>query len=176
MNLRLSENLKTSENVYLLDAHKWIEIVGKNAFNPKLWYMGKIPFDHQVFKEATKDIKLILNSVLGNTKKLVIVDLDDILWGRTVGDVGWENIQLGGHDPIGEAFVDFQKVLKSLTHRGILLGIASKNEEPVALEAIDKNPEMILVRKILFFFLRGVVFLGICLNFFEVNILILSLW
>ncbi len=127
-----------------MDAQKWISIGGRNAFNPKLWYMGKIPFENELFKEAAKDIKSALLSLTGNTKKLIILDLDDTLWGGIVGDVGIGHLNLGGHDHIGEAYADFQRALKSLINRGILLGLVSKNEEPVALEAIKKHPEMIL--------------------------------
>jgi FkbH-like protein len=66
------------------------------------------------------------------------------LWGGIVGDVGWQNVRLGGIDPIGEAFRDFQVALKTLNRRGVLLGIASKNEESTALEAIRSHPEMVL--------------------------------
>ena len=75
------------------------------------------------------------------------MDLDDTLWGGIVGDDGWQNLSLGGHDAIGEAFVDFQKELKALSRRGVLLAIVSKNDEAIALEAIDKHPEMLLRRE-----------------------------
>jgi FkbH-like protein len=144
MNLRLADNLDKAPNIHLLNAGKWIETAGQGAFHPKLWYMGKIPFANDVFKEAVKDVKSSLNAISGLSKKLVIVDLDDTLWGGVVGEIGWKSLRLGGHDPIGEAYVDFQRALKSLTNRGILLGIVSKNEESIALEAIEKNPEMVL--------------------------------
>ena len=57
---------------------------------------------------------------------------------------GWENLRLGGHDPVGEALVDFQQELKALKHRGIILAMISKNTENIALEAIEKHPEMVL--------------------------------
>jgi len=144
MNLRLCERLADTPNIYLLDTQRWIGTVGKNAFNPKLWYLGKIAFGNEVFKEAIKDIKSAYRGISGSSKKLIIIDLDNTLWGGIVGDIGWENIRLGGHDYIGEAYVDFQKTLKSLTNRGILLGIVSKNDEVIALEAIRKHPEMVL--------------------------------
>jgi FkbH-like protein len=78
------------------------------------------------------------------SRKLVVVDLDDTLWGGIVGDVGWENLRLGGHDPEGEAFVEFQKQLLALTKRGIVLAVVSKNEESTALEAMRSHPEMII--------------------------------
>jgi len=144
MNVRLVENVADSRSIHVLDTRVWTETVGRNAFNPKLWYMGKIPFDPQVFKEAASGIKAALRGLKGLSRKLILLDLDDTLWGGIVGDDGWENICLGGHDPMGEAFVDFQRALKSLKQQGILLGIISKNEESVALEAIRRHPEMIL--------------------------------
>ncbi|MDD5774438.1 MAG: HAD-IIIC family phosphatase [Candidatus Omnitrophica bacterium] len=144
MNLRLVENLKEAQNIFLLNTQLWIEAAGKNAFHTRLWYMAKIPFGNDVFKEAARDIKAALRSVSGYAKKIIILDLDDTLWGGVVGDAGWENIRLGGHDPVGEAFVDFQQALKSLTRKGVLLGIVSKNEEGTALEAIRQHGEMVL--------------------------------
>jgi FkbH-like protein len=144
MNLRLAENLEKISNVHVLNTHKWIERAGINAFNPKLWYLGKIPFGNDVFKEAAQDIKAALRGMLGYARKLIIIDLDDTIWGGAVGDVGWENLVLGGHHHLGEAFVDFQHALKSMKNRGILLAIVSKNEEQAALEAINQHPEMVL--------------------------------
>ena len=144
MNLRLAENLEKAANIYVLNTHRWIVQAGIQAFSPKLWYLGKIPFGNEVFKAAVRDIKAALRGMLGFARKLIIVDLDDTLWGGIVGDAGWENLVLGGHHHHGEAYADFQQALKSMQNRGILLAIVSKNEEQVALEAIRKHPEMVL--------------------------------
>src|SRR5919108_73039 len=144
MNLRLAQNLNDVPNCIVLDAQKWIASSGHKAFNDKLWYLGKIPFANDVFKAAVKDIKAGVRGLSGKGKKLIILDLDETLWGGVVGDVGWQNVVLGGHDPVGEALVDFQTELKALKNRGILLAVVSKNEESVALEAIEKHPEMVL--------------------------------
>jgi FkbH-like protein len=144
MNLRLGENLEKTSNIYVLNTHRWTERAGIQAFSPKLWYLGKIVFGNEVFKEAVRDIKAALGGMLGYARKLIIVDLDDTLWGGIVGEAGWENLVLGGHHHLGEAYVDFQNALRSMKNRGILLAIVSKNEEQVALEAIRKHPEMVL--------------------------------
>ncbi len=146
MNARLIAAQQQSTSLHVLDSEGWIRAAGKYAFSPKLWYMAKVPFGNEVFQEAAKDIKSALNGLHGNARKLIVVDLDNTLWGGIVGDVGWEHITLGGHDPIGEAFLDFQRGLGLLKRRGVLLAIVSKNEEATALEAIDKHPEMILRR------------------------------
>lgn len=142
MNLRLLDHVTAGKNLFLLDTQKWIEAAGPSAFNPKLQYMSKNPFSNDVALEALKDIQAALLGLTGSSKKLVILDLDDTLWGGIVGDSGWENLRLGGHDPVGESYVHFQETLKALKNRGILLAIVSKNEESIALEAIDKHPEM----------------------------------
>jgi FkbH-like protein len=142
MNVRLAEKLESARNIFLLDAQRWI--ARQNGFSPKLWYMAKIPFSNDLFKEAAKDIAACVQGLEGKAKKLLVLDLDDTLWGGVVGDVGWQNLRLGGHDYMGEAYADFQKALKALTRRGVLLGLVSKNEESVALDAIRNHPEMVL--------------------------------
>ena len=144
INLRLLESLAGAPAIHPLWAEKWIQLAGPTAFNHRLWYLGKIPFSNEVFKVAARDLKAALRGLNGQAKKVVILDLDDTLWGGIVGDAGWEGLILGGHDPAGEALVDFQRELKALTRRGILLAIVSKNEESIAMEAIAKHPEMVL--------------------------------
>lgn len=144
MNARLVQKLRATPGVFLFDSQRWMNTVGKTAYSPQMWHMAKVPFANAVFAEAVADLKASLLGLGGQSRKLVILDLDDTLWGGIVGDIGWEQVRLGGHDPIGEAFVEFQQALKVLENRGIILGIVSKNEESVALEAIRNHPGMIL--------------------------------
>lgn len=146
MTLCLAERMEGASSVFLLNARPWMQQAGADAFNPKLWYLAKVPFGMEVFREAAGDVYAALAGAWGMARKLVVLDLDDTLWGGVVGDAGWESLRLGGHDAVGEAFVEFQHALRALTSRGILLALASKNEEAVALEAIDRHPEMVLTR------------------------------
>ncbi len=144
MNLRLARGCAERPNIYLLDAQRWLVAAGRSAFSPTLWYMAKIPFGAEVFKEASQDIKSGLRALSGRARKLLILDLDETLWGGIVGEGGWGQLRLGGHDPVGEAYVDFQRELKALRRRGVLLALVSKNDEQSALEAIRNHPEMVL--------------------------------
>ena len=147
MNARLVQNLSDARGVFVLDASRWIAAVGKAAFSPRMWHMAKVPFSNAVFTEAVAELKSALAGLAGQSRKLLLLDLDDTLWGGIVGDLGWEKLKLGGHDPIGESFVEFQRALKALKDRGILLGLVSKNEESVALTAIRSHPDMLLRMK-----------------------------
>lgn len=144
INNRLAQKLTQANGFYLLDAQRWINSAGANAYPPKLWYLSKIPFHNTVFECAANDINACVKTILGLTKKLIVLDLDDTLWGGIVGDAGWQHLILGGHNALGEAYVDFQKTLLAIANTGVQLAIVSKNEELVALTAIEKHPEMIL--------------------------------
>jgi FkbH-like protein len=75
--------------------------------------------------------------------KLVVVDLDDTLWGGRVGDDGWDGIDL---DPStqGRHFLRMQAFLKGLHEKGVVLAIASKNEPSPVREVFEKRAEMML--------------------------------
>lgn len=145
MNLILAEAVQKDKRIHLFDSARWVASAGERSYDARMWYLSKTPFAVDVFKEAARDLVAALKGITGSARKLVILDLDDTLWGGVVGDIGWRNLRLGGHDPVGEAYRDFQLALKALSLRGILLAIASKNEERTALEAIACQPEMVLV-------------------------------
>ncbi len=146
MNVALADALGGEPNVFVLDATRWITSIGPRAWSDKLWYAAKSPFTAALFEQAAFDIAAALAGLNGQARRLLILDLDDVLWGGIVGEVGWQGLRLGGHDYAGEAFADFQRALKRLTRRGIQLAIVSRNDETIALEAIDQHPEMELRR------------------------------
>ncbi len=144
MNLRLVESLDGAPGVVMFNTERWLRQGGPHAFSDKLWYLSKTPYSKSVFDAAAKDMVATLRGMNGLRKKVIILDLDNTLWGGIVGDLGWEAIQVGGHDPIGEAYLQFQKELQRLSKQGVLLAVVSKNEETIALEAMEKHPEMAL--------------------------------
>ena len=60
-------------------------------------------------------------------------------WVRRV----WEALPLGEKYP-GNVYKDLQRALVSLRDKGVLLAVASKNNEPDALEVFQKHPDCIL--------------------------------
>lgn len=144
LNLQLMEALESTPNVFVLDAQRWLPGAARAGHNPRGWYLGKVALPRGVMREAAADIRAAFVGLRGAAKKLLVLDLDDTLWGGIVGDAGWENLRLGGPDPQGESFADFQRSIKNLKRRGVVLALVSKNEESVALEAIRNHPEMVL--------------------------------
>lgn len=86
----------------------------------------------------------IVSALRGQFKKCLILDLDNTLWGGVIGDDGLEGIHLGHGLGIGKAFTEFQMWVKKLKQRGIIICVASKNNEETAKEPFQKHPDMIL--------------------------------
>ena len=74
----------------------------------------------------------VIRSIFGKSKKALMLDLDNTLWGGVIGDDGVEGIALGTESPTGIAYLDMQKYAKELKGAGIILGVVSKNDDPVA--------------------------------------------
>ena len=86
----------------------------------------------------------IVCAIKGQFKKCLILDLDNTLWGGVIGDDGLEGIRLGHGLGIGKAFTEFQMWVKKLKQRGIIICVASKNNEETAKEPFEKHPDMVL--------------------------------
>lgn len=86
----------------------------------------------------------IVCAVKGQFKKCLILDLDNTVWGGVIGDDGLEGIQLGHGLGIGKAFTEFQMWVKKLKQRGIIICVASKNNEETAKDPFEKHPDMLL--------------------------------
>jgi FkbH-like protein len=140
----LANALESAPNIYMLDAQRWVARATPSPLDATLWYAGKIAFGTSVLDEAALDIRAALRGFAGNARKLLVLDLDDTLWGGIVGDVGVEGIALGGHDAAGEAHVEFQRRIATLARRGVALAVVSKNEESVALSAMQQHAEMLI--------------------------------
>lgn len=143
-NKKLKETVINSNSVYVFDFFKFVIQHGeKNVFNFQNYLFGdiKIALDYIPYL-ATEFMPYII-SLLGLTKKCIVLDLDNTIWGGIIGEDGFDGIRLGPQPP-GNAFVEFQKYLKALSQRGIILAINSKNNFNDAIHVIREHPHMVL--------------------------------
>jgi FkbH-like protein len=118
--------------------------VGLEAwYSHTYWYNFHMAVSPTATVTLTQNVAAIVKSVYGKSKKCLILDLDNTLWGGIVGDDGVQNLILGCDHPVGEAFLDFQRYLKELRRRGVILAVCSKNDIENAKEGFS-HPDSIL--------------------------------
>jgi FkbH-like protein len=110
----------------------------------RTWFESKQPFAAALLVDVAREYAHVMSRIGVSPKKVLVLDLDNTLWGGVIGDDGLEGIELGTTSPRGEAFRDFQKYLLELSKRGVLLAVCSKNDHDKAAEPFEKHPEMVL--------------------------------
>ena len=144
MNQQLRRFVQDYPNVYILDFDHVRAAVGYASFDDlRGWYLAKSPISPAGLAALAKEYAAFIRPLNSRTKKCLVLDLDNTLWGGIIGEDGLEGIKLGGDYP-GNAFAEFQQALLNLYHRGVILALASKNNRADALEVFDKHPEMVL--------------------------------
>ncbi len=110
----------------------------------RYYYHAKLSCSPENLVDYAHSLASLVLARVGVVKKCLVLDLDNTLWGGVIGDDGLGGIRLGQGDPDGEAFVAFQRYVKQLRERGVLLAVCSKNTDAVAREVFLKHPEMVL--------------------------------
>ncbi|TWI57437.1 HAD superfamily phosphatase (TIGR01681 family)/FkbH-like protein [Pseudomonas duriflava] len=147
---RLNAAIRTAarqDGVLLLDL-AWQAaqgLYGQGLADPVRWHQAKQLVSPTLAPLYGDHLARILAAGVGLSRKCLVLDLDNTLWGGVVGDDGVEGIQLGQGSPSGEAFLAFQRYAAQLARRGVILAVCSKNTQSVA-EAAFNHPEMAIKR------------------------------
>ena len=143
-NRRLVQQARKGSRL-VLDVNALAGRVGQSAWSAgRYWYAAKYPFATAMIPLYADNLMRILAAQMGRSRRVLVLDLDNTLWGGVVGDDGIEGLALGTGSPLGEAYSALQRMALSLKERGIILCVSSKNDEAIALDAFRNHPEMIL--------------------------------
>ena len=147
LNRKLSNNVAKSNSVYVYDFNRFILKYGENnIFDSKQFFFGDMKIALDYIPHLANDLMSYVTAHLGLSKKCIVLDLDNTLWGGVIGEDGFNGIMLGPEPP-GNTYVEFQRVLLSLFQRGIILAINSKNNKDDVLKVIEEHPYMILKKE-----------------------------
>ncbi|HTT22805.1 MAG TPA: HAD-IIIC family phosphatase [Candidatus Sulfotelmatobacter sp.] len=107
------------------------------------WYNFHMALSPIATVTLAQNVAGIIKAIYGRSKKCLVLDLDNTLWGGVIGDDGVSNLILGRDHAVGEAFLDFQRYVKGLQRRGVILAVCSKNDLENAKEGFS-HPDSIL--------------------------------
>jgi FkbH-like protein len=115
----------------------------ERAVDSRLKLLADCPFSEGFFFEISQEIRPYLRAIKGAVPKVLVLDLDNTLLGGVVGEDGWNSVAIGT-DPLGKAYLEFQKSIYDLYKRGTILAINSKNNFEDVQEVFQKRDDMIL--------------------------------
>jgi FkbH-like protein len=146
LNQLLAEAARDS-GVALVDAARACARDGIDAwFDAARWLQGKMEIAPQAAGRYGELVARVVAAHRGRSRKCVVFDLDNTLWGGVLGDVGIEGLVLGEGSATGEAHLELQRYARRLNERGVILAVCSKNDPALAEQAFSRHPEMVLKR------------------------------
>ncbi len=144
VNRRLAE-WAAAGDIVLADIARLAGLVGLERWHdPGHWHASKLAFAPELIPLYADRIARTVAAARGASRKCLVLDLDNTLWGGVIGDDGVAGIRLGQGSAEGEAFLAVQRMALELRGRGIVLAVCSKNEEDAARLPFREHPDMLL--------------------------------
>ena len=145
LNMGLMDLSQRYANLFICDIAGLQNKLGRDMmFAPNVYVSTEMVLSIDALPYVASRVMDIICAIKGQFKKCLILDLDNTVWGGVIGDDGLEGIQLGHGLGIGKAFTEFQMWVKKLKQRGVIICVASKNNEETAKEPFEKHPDMVL--------------------------------
>ncbi|HRZ18447.1 MAG TPA: HAD-IIIC family phosphatase [Methanofastidiosum sp.] len=143
-NEELSKFINPLPNTYVFDLNSVAAQVGhRGFFDKRMKYVARSLFTPQGYAAIAKELLKFIVVLKGKTRKCIVLDCDNTLWGGIIGEDGINGIELGEDYP-GRCFVDFQKALLDFSKKGFILAINSKNNINDVMEVLRNHPHQIL--------------------------------
>jgi FkbH-like protein len=146
---RLNEKLIEAGRgrVHWVDMEALATEIGARQFGAsRFWHAAKLDFDQRWLPDYLPPFRAAWRAANARAKKVLVLDLDNTLWGGVIGDDGADGIAIGPGSTAGETFAEWQSYVKALGERGIVLAVCSKNSPEVAATGFG-NPGSVLKRE-----------------------------
>jgi FkbH-like protein len=144
LNQELAKAARQHSKLVLHDAASLAVTSGlANWYAPDRWYSYKIPTSAEADVVLGHSLAALIGAMFGKTRKCLILDLDNTLWGGVIGDDGPDKIVIGRETARAEAYTAFQEYCKRLQQRGVLLAVCSKNDDAMARRGFA-HPDSVL--------------------------------
>ncbi|MFJ9607940.1 HAD-IIIC family phosphatase [Kitasatospora sp. NPDC101176] len=143
VNRRLLELAGRHPAVHVLDFEALLVDHPGPVRDERLHRFAGMAWTFGVEAEYAREAAALCRAAAGLGRKLLVVDLDNTLWGGVLGDDGPEGLQIGGGYP-GNCYTELQRGLLALRRQGVLLAVCSKNERSAVDEVLATHPELLL--------------------------------
>jgi FkbH-like protein len=115
-----------------------------NAIDWRYWYSSKSLYTVDFFREYTEFVLPVFLSIAGKSKKALFVDCDNTLWKGIIGEDGMDGILMSSNVKGGAVFEEIQANIIEMARKGVIVGLASKNNPEDVDEVINNHPDILL--------------------------------
>jgi FkbH-like protein len=144
LNSEFAQAAPSQTRLFMNDLNSIAAAIGLNQFHdPKRWFRYKLITSPRGSLAIAKSAAAIIGGIYGRSRKCLVLDLDNTLWGGVIGDDGPARIKIGKETPEAEAYTAFQQYCLRLRDRGILLAVCSKNTAEIAQQGLE-HPDSVL--------------------------------
>jgi FkbH-like protein len=144
LNAELAREASTRRKLLIQDSHALSARVGLDRwFDWNRWFSYKVPLTIDASLALAKSVASMVRAIYGKTRKCLVLDLDNTLWGGVIGDDGPEKIVIGRETARAEAYTAFQEYCLAMRERGVLLAVCSKNDAAIARQGFA-HPDSVL--------------------------------
>lgn len=142
VNITLNEII--GKNDFYVDLKYVIAKFGiEQAFDNKSKYRWNTPYSKELLQDVATEVHKQYMIYNGITKKCVVLDCDNVIWGGILSEEGIEGIQIGSSG-LGRPYQDFGRFMLNLYYHGVIIAICSKNDKNDVLRVFREHDEMIL--------------------------------
>jgi FkbH-like protein len=142
LNLALAERFDGRPGLHVLDMDALVAEHGRaRSRHDQLFYLAAMELSETLLPEVAHRYMAYVKALLGRTRKCLVFDCDDTLWGGIVGEEGVEGVKLGPSG-VDRAFRDVQDYALALHRRGVLLALCSKNNPEDVDAMLAGHPHM----------------------------------
>ncbi|MFJ1646426.1 HAD-IIIC family phosphatase [Streptomyces sp. NPDC088258] len=142
-NIALLTAGETHDGVHTLDLEALLADVPGPVRDERRYRFGRMAWTPTVELAYAREAGAFCRAVAGLGRKVLVLDLDNTLWGGVLGDDGPAGIELGTLYP-GDCYTDLQRRALALRRQGVLLAVCSKNERAPVDEVLAGHPDMVL--------------------------------
>lgn len=136
---------KKRENIHLVDLNKLVLSIGHdNAFDKTKFLKYKSLYKIEFLKLYVSSIENLLLRRAGKLKKALVFDCDNTLWKGVIGEDGPSGIDMSAKSDIGKNFNLVQQIAASLSVKGILVCLCSKNDLHEVVDLFGKHADMVI--------------------------------
>ena len=148
LNDKLKWALAEVSGAYFVNTERCLARLGVNQYyDLRHWYMARAPYSRLALAELAQEGFKFIRAIGGFSKKCLVLDCDNTLWGGVIGEDGLGGIEVAADNYPGVAYLEFQKEIISLYQRGVILALCSKNNEKDILDTLAHHPDMLLKPK-----------------------------